>query len=76
MRMVLSERAERSNAPRIEQGRVIRLTREELGRLAGCSRDVVGLALSEFRREGRVIRVGHSAGVCDRPETRWETAAG
>ncbi len=74
--MVLSELAERSDAPRIEQGRVIRLTREEIGRLAGCSRDVVGLALRDFEHEGRVIRVGHSLVVCDGPETREPMPAG
>lgn len=74
--MVLSELAERSDAPRIEQGRVIRLTREEIGRLAGCSRDVVGLALRDFEREGRVIRVGHSLVVCDDPGTRQQAPAG
>lgn len=67
--MVLSELAERSDAPRVEQGRVIRLTREELGRLAGCSRDVVGLALHEFEREGRLLRVGHSLVIRDGRET-------
>jgi CRP/FNR family transcriptional regulator, cyclic AMP receptor protein len=69
---VLLELAERSDAPRLPQGRVIRLTREELGRLAGCSRDVVGLALRDFERAGRVQRVGHRLVVLDGTGQRAE----
>ena len=65
--LVLSELAERSDAPRSAQGSVIRLTREELGKLAGCSRDVAGIALREFERQGRLIRQGHRLIVCDLP---------
>ena len=65
--LVLSELAERSDAPRSPQGSMIRLTRDELGKLAGCSRDVAGLALREFEHQGRVIRQGHRLIVCDVP---------
>lgn len=64
---VLREFAERSDARRTEQGREIRLTRDELGKLAGCSRDVAGLALRDFEIEGRLIRQGHKLIVCDWP---------
>ncbi|MGQ0530532.1 MAG: cyclic nucleotide-binding domain-containing protein [Panacagrimonas sp.] len=65
--LVLSELAERSDAPRAAQGSVVRVTREELGKLAGCSRDVVGIALRDFEQQGRLIRQGHRLIICDSP---------
>lgn len=43
-----------SNAPI-----TLRVTREDLGRLAGCSREMAGLVLRDFERAGRVQLNGH-----------------
>jgi CRP/FNR family transcriptional regulator, cyclic AMP receptor protein len=42
----------------------VRIKRSDLGKLAGCSREVAGLVLHELAREGRVRLKGHAIVVC------------
>lgn len=50
---VVSELAEHSEIQTVE-GAALRITREDLGKLAGCSREVAGEALQKLSTQGRV----------------------
>lgn len=56
---VLTELARRSEAPRNGAGIPLRITRADLGKLAGCSRDIAGSVLHDLRDQGRVTLDGH-----------------
>lgn len=51
---VVAELSEHAGAATDPDGIPLRIRREDLGQLAGCSREAAGLALQEFAREGRV----------------------
>lgn len=42
------------------EGRTIRVTRQDLGKLAGCSRELAGMILKDFARAGRIVLRGNS----------------
>ena len=42
------------------EGRSIRVTRQELGQLVGCTREVAGRALKQIESEGHVKLAGHT----------------
>ncbi|MES2883965.1 MAG: cyclic nucleotide-binding domain-containing protein [Pseudomonadota bacterium] len=54
---VLTELAEKSESHSAE-GAALRITRANLGKLAGCSREIAGCVLHSFSNEGRVILRG------------------
>lgn len=64
---VLGELAATSDAQPISGGRRIRVTRDELGMLTGCTRETVGRALSEMAAEGRICLEGRHIVVLDAP---------
>ncbi|HEX4872705.1 MAG TPA: cyclic nucleotide-binding domain-containing protein [Nevskiaceae bacterium] len=55
---VLSELAARPDAEPVEDGHAVRITRDELGMLIGCTRETAGLALAEMAEEGRIRLLG------------------
>lgn len=63
---VLADLADRSDAQPAPGGRRLRITRDELGMLAGCTRETAGRALTELETAGRVRLDGRSIVVLDR----------
>lgn len=58
--LVLEEMA-RNSAPLSPAGEhVIRLSRRDLGKLAGCSRELAGMVLQDLAKAGRLTLRGHS----------------
>lgn len=51
----------------IPPARTLRITREDLGRFAGCTREVAGLVLQDLAATGRIVLAGQSIVV---PESR------
>lgn len=64
---VVAELAEHAQPGKDPRGVPLRIRREDLGQLAGCSREVAGLALQQFARENRVVLDGQTIIVCPRP---------
>lgn len=56
---VISELARRSEAPRNGAGIPLRITRSDLGKLAGCSREIAGSVLHDLQEQGRLALDGH-----------------
>lgn len=56
---VIAELARRSEGPRNGDGISLRITRSDLGKLAGCSREIAGSVLHDLREQGRVALDGH-----------------
>lgn len=52
--LVVSELAEKTRGPKDPEGVPLRVRREDLGKLAACSREAAGLALQELETEGRL----------------------
>jgi CRP/FNR family cyclic AMP-dependent transcriptional regulator len=50
--LVLAEMA--ANIGRVGKERTIRITRQDLGKLAGCSRELAGMILKDFANAGRI----------------------
>ena len=63
--MALRELALRSEAPHLPEGRQLRITRTDLGRLAGCTRELAGMVLHDLEVAGRVLLQGHAIIVCE-----------
>lgn len=55
----LLELAEHSETAQSGAPITLRITREDLGKLAGCSREMAGLVLRDFEQAGRVQLQGH-----------------
>lgn len=55
----LLDLAERSGTAQSNTPITLRITREDLGKLAGCSREMAGLVLRDFEQAGRVQLKGH-----------------
>ena len=51
---VVAELAEQAVGPKDPEGVPLRVRREDLGKLAACSREAAGLALQELESEGRL----------------------
>lgn len=58
--LVVAELADHAGPVKDPDGIPLRIRREDLGQLAGCSREAAGLALQEFAREGRVMLRGQT----------------
>ena len=65
----LLDLAERSGASQSNAPITLRVTREDLGKLAGCSREMAGLVLRDFELAGRVQLKGHRIVVPPRTAT-------
>lgn len=52
--LVIAELAERADAGKDPEGMLLRVRREDLGKLAACSREAAGLALQELAAQGRL----------------------
>jgi CRP/FNR family transcriptional regulator, cyclic AMP receptor protein len=57
---VLTELAERPDVQRVDGGCRVRITRDELGMLTGCTRETAGKALAELEQDGRIRTEGRS----------------
>lgn len=55
---VLNELATMPDTETLPDGRCIRVTRDELGMLTGCTRETVGRAIAEMEAEGRLRLAG------------------
>lgn len=55
---VIVELAEHADSVHTSEGAALRVTRQDLGKLAGCSREAAGLALRQFADDGRLILRG------------------
>lgn len=64
---VLGELASAPEALKVPGGHSIRVTRDELGMLTGCTRETVGRALSEMAADGRIRLEGRNIVVLDEP---------
>jgi CRP/FNR family transcriptional regulator, cyclic AMP receptor protein len=69
---VLVELAQRSDPPRNGNALELRITREDLGKLSGCSRETAGAILHQFAENGSLILQGHRLLM---PQTALPTAA-
>jgi CRP/FNR family cyclic AMP-dependent transcriptional regulator len=58
--LVLAEMARNAAAEGPSGDRVLRLSRKDLGKLAGCSRELAGMVLQDLARAGRLSFRGHS----------------
>lgn len=52
--LVVAELAEKVSGPKDPEGIPLRVRREDLGKLAACSREAAGLALQELESDGRL----------------------
>jgi CRP/FNR family transcriptional regulator, cyclic AMP receptor protein len=57
---VIAEVAEHAEAPRKGDGIPLRMTRAEIGKLAGCSRELAGMALKDLERMGSIRLSGQT----------------
>lgn len=58
--LVLQDLARRSDAPEVIDGKRLRITRHDLGKLAGCTRELAGMVLRDLQTDGRVRLEGQS----------------
>lgn len=58
--LVLQELAARSDGPRSVEGTMLKVTRSDLGKLAGCTRELAGMVLQDFAQDGKVRLEGHT----------------
>lgn len=63
---VISEIASNMGAMDAPRDKAIRITRQDLGKLAGCSRELAGMVLRDFARAGRISLSGRAI-VVPRP---------
>lgn len=61
---VLSDLASHGDGPRSADGVEVRVTRSDLGKLAGCSRELAGMVLHDLSQAGKVKLKGHAIVVC------------
>lgn len=64
--LVVAELAERMASRSDAEGTPLRVRREDLGKLAACSREAAGIALQELETEGRVKLRGQAIVVLSR----------
>lgn len=65
---VIREMADRSGVPSGKDV-VLKVTRADLGKLAGCSREVAGNVLQDLEAQGRLVLEGHRIRVRGGPKT-------
>ncbi|MEC9362319.1 MAG: cyclic nucleotide-binding domain-containing protein [Sinimarinibacterium flocculans] len=70
---VLAELAARPDAQRVDGGHCVRITRDELGMLTGCTRETAGKALAELEQDGRIRTQGRSIIVPELPAASGES---
>lgn len=58
--LVIAEMARHATPDEFSGDRVIRLSRKDLGKLAGCSRELAGMVLLDMAKTGRISLSGHS----------------
>ncbi|MGQ0530530.1 MAG: cyclic nucleotide-binding domain-containing protein [Panacagrimonas sp.] len=58
--LVIAEMARHAIPDEVSGDRVIRLSRKDLGKLAGCSRELAGMVLLDMAKTGRISLSGHS----------------
>jgi CRP/FNR family cyclic AMP-dependent transcriptional regulator len=56
--LALQEIAANNGARALPEGQPINITRQDLGKLAGCSRELAGMVIKDFAKAGRVILRG------------------
>ena len=56
--LAIKEIAANSDTPDLPEGKPVRITRQDLGKLAGCSRELAGMVLKDFAEEGRIVLHG------------------
>jgi CRP/FNR family cyclic AMP-dependent transcriptional regulator len=56
--LAITEIAAHSDAAALPEGKPVRITRQDLGKLAGCSRELAGMVLKDFANAGRVVLSG------------------
>ena len=64
---ILLELSKKNDALDHPRGRVVRISRQELARNAGCSREMAGRVLKKLEEDGLVISQGRSIVVLDTP---------
>lgn len=72
--LVLCELADRSDSPRVPEGVLLKVTRQDLGKLAGCTRELAGMVLHDFQTEGRVTLKGQTVIVRKRGASEASTS--
>ena len=65
--LAITEMAEHSDAPALPEGKPIHITRQDLGKLAGCSRELAGMVLKDFAKAGRITLRGKTVIVPPKP---------
>lgn len=53
--LVIAEMASNIDARGMTESKTIRITRQDLGKLAGCSRELAGMILKDFAKAGRIV---------------------
>ena len=56
--LALTEIASHSDSASIPEGKPIRITRQDLGKLSGCSRELAGMVIKDFASQGRIVLRG------------------
>ena len=56
--LVITDMASRIDTRKVPEGKCFSITRQDLAKLAGCSRELAGMILRDFAREGRIILRG------------------
>lgn len=52
--LAIKEIAANSDGPHLPEGKLVKITRQDLGKLAGCSRELAGMVLKDFAEAGRI----------------------
>jgi CRP/FNR family transcriptional regulator, cyclic AMP receptor protein len=52
--LAITEIAANSDGPDLPEGKLVKITRQDLGKLAGCSRELAGMVLKDFANAGRI----------------------
>jgi len=63
----LADIAANGGGSRTAEGRAIRITRQDLGKLAGCSRELAGMVLRDLAIAGRIHARGQTIVLLDHP---------
>lgn len=56
--LALTEIASHSDTIALPEGKPVRITRQDLGKLAGCSRELAGMVIKDFASAGRILLRG------------------
>ena len=56
--LALTEIASHADTAALPEGRPVRITRQDLGKLAGCSRELAGMVIKDFANAGKISLKG------------------